>query len=843
MADNSRRDAQVEKLRRYADLIARESGKAVRPYRADGFVNLMTKYGTSKDPSEQYKYVPELQVPDSLLTLFYEGNGLFAKIIDAPAEEAVKHGFTLEDVSDQTLIDFYQEALEELAFEETAMTAIKWARLYGGSIAVMLINDGRGLEEPLDWSNIRSIDDIRVYDRSVIQPDYDSMFSYDPRDPFRTRGSRLGMPERYQVFSKYGTFTVHDSRCLVFRNGVLPEGASNSVYQFWGQPEYVRINKAIRDAEVAHGSAPKLLDRSVQAIYKMKDLAAELATEEGEDRLLKRLQIIDMARGMMNSIAIDSEGEEYDFRTFQFSGVNDVIGASCNMLSAVSSIPQVILFGQKVGGLGNGDDTSMENWYNYVERNQKRMLKGNTRYLLSIIFQAGLATGEVDEVPKIKVSFNPLWSMSDTEKADLELKREQVKLAKAQTTQAYVSMQALDPTEVRKKLADSDEYDVEKILDEYEDEDLFPPDETPSPDGSLLPPGGSIPEQGSFAGYAEGVDLEAHNADPQEEGNGPDAAPAATKLPQDMSQEELETAERRGEKLDSGGLEDFYAALKRRLNTDADNDINESVGVIVVKDGKILCGVRDNTKHPGQVCGPGGHLKAGESYEQAAFRETEEEFGISPKELIPLGFGPREDDTGMTPAVFLCTDYNGEPYSRDGEMMAPVFRSMGELMEMSEGLYLPFAASLELLKSCIEPEDFSENPIDFPGKSVTIKYQGTIGDGGPGSGNFGHEGQPGQVGGSKQSLSQKEREKVVKRLVGQKTHDGVTIRTVANHAFDRIGGRKISLGRIDKMRNSGTVSPGNRPHTRCYDIEGSRMVVDTESGTVMTVMWRKGGRK
>lgn len=843
MADNSRRDAQVEKLRRYADLIARESGKAVRPYRADGFVNLMNKYGTSKDPSEQYRYVPELQVPDSLLTLFYEGNGLFAKIIDAPAEEAVKHGFTLDDVSDQALVDFYQEALEELDFEETAMTAIKWARLYGGSIAVMLINDGRGLEEPLDWSNIQSIDDIRVYDRSIVQPEYESMFSYDPRDPFRTRGSRLGMPERYQVYSKYGSFTVHDSRCLVFRNGVLPEGASNSVYQFWGQPEYVRINKAIRDAEIAHGSAPKLLDRSVQAIYKMRDLSAELATEEGEDRLLKRLQIIDMARGMMNSIAIDSEGEDYDFKTFQFSGVNDVIGASCNMLSAVSNIPQVILFGQKVGGLGNGDDTSMENWYNYIERNQKRMLKPNIRYLLSVIFQAGLATGEVDEVPKIKVSFNPLWSMSDTEKADLELKREQVKLAKAQTTQVYVGIQALDASEVRKKLADSDEYDVEQILDEYEEEDLFPPEEAPSPNGSLLPPGASIPEQGGFSGYAEGVDLEVHNTDPQEGGNGPDAAPAATKLPQDMSQEELAVAEQKGGKMDGEGLEAFYADLKHRLNTDANNDINESVGVIVVKDGKILCGVRDNTKHSGQICGPGGHLKAGESYEQAAFRETEEEFGISPKELIPLGFGPREDDTGMTPAVFLCTDYNGRPYSRDGEMMAPVFHSMEELMEMSEGLYLPFAASLELLKNCLEPELFSENPIDFSGKTVTIKYQGTTGDGGPGSGNFGHEGQPGQVGGSKRSLGPKEREKVVKRLVGQKTHDGITIKAVSNHAFDRIGGRKMSLGRIDKMRSSGTVSPGNRPHTRCYDIEGSRMVVDTDSGTVMTVMWRKGGRK
>lgn len=51
------------------------------------------------------------------------------------------------------------------------MTAIRWARLFGGSIAVMMINDGRGIDEPLDWRNIRSIDDIRVYDRSVIQPD------------------------------------------------------------------------------------------------------------------------------------------------------------------------------------------------------------------------------------------------------------------------------------------------------------------------------------------------------------------------------------------------------------------------------------------------------------------------------------------------------------------------------------------------------------------------------------------------------------------------------------------------------------------------------------------------
>lgn len=550
--------SQMDRINRYADLIYKHSGKAVRPYRADGYMNMMTKYGTQKDSSEQYKYVPEDSVPDELLTMYYESNGLFAKIIDTPAEEAVKHGFELKDVTDQKVQDFFEDALDELDWEETAMTCIKWARLFGGSIAVMLINDGRGLDEPVDWKNIRSIDDIRIFDRSVIQPDYTTLFNYDPRDPFSTRGSRLGMPEYYQVFSKYGTFTVHDSRCLVFQNGILPENTTNSIYQFWGVPEYIRLNKAIRDAELAHRSAPKLLDRSVQPIYKMKDLSAELATEEGENKVLRRLQVIDMARGLLNSLVIDSEGEDYEFKTFQFSGINDVVSASCNLLSALSNIPQVILFGQAVGGLSTTDDTSMENYYNYVERIQKRMLRKNLRYLLSIIFQAGLATGEIDEVPSIKIKFNPLWSLNDVQQADLDLKKEQVKLTRAQTAQVYVGMQAVDPSEVRKKLADSEEFDVETMLDEYDDEDLFPDQEeqdagsegSDPEESTAQSPDGQLVEQGSFADYAQGVSVQEHNADPEEGGNAPAAAPAATKLPQDMSEEELAEAKQNTDRAD-----------------------------------------------------------------------------------------------------------------------------------------------------------------------------------------------------------------------------------------------------------------------------------------------------
>lgn len=698
--DDRRKDQAERIVKRYAHLIEMQTGKAVRPYRADGYVNMMNKYGTSKDTTEGYRFRAEPVVPDELLTMYYEGNGLFAKIIDTPAEEAIKHGFTLESTKDQKIEDFYTEALDELDWEEMAMTAIRWARLFGGSIAVMMINDGRGIDEPLDWRNIRSIDDIRVYDRSVIQPDYQSMFSYDPRDPFRTRGSRLGMPEFYHVTSRTGTFTVHDSRCLVFQNGILPENTTNSIYQLWGIPEYVRINRAIRDAEVAHGSATKLLDRSVQAVYKMKDLAAELATEEGEDRVLRRLQTIDMARGLLNSITIDSEGEDYDFRQFQFSGVSDVIDSTCNFLSALTSIPQTILFGRSPAGMNATGDADLENWYNYLERIQKRMVKKNLRYLLSVIFQAGVRTGEVDEVPKIKVEFNPLWSLSDTEQADLDQKRAQTQFTRAQTAQLYIDKQVIDPSEVRAKLADSEEFDVENMLDEYDDEDLFP--DEPAEGGQVSGDvGQSIFEQGQFADYAEGTSTEEHKKDPGGDGEAPAAAPAATKLPQDMSDEERQqSAANAPQNRAKASVQD----VKGDGNTSTPEDTKACVGVLVVSQGKVLSGTRKTEFGHGLICGPGGHIKEGESPKQAAFREAEEEFGISPKELIPLGRGPMEPDTGIQPHIFLCTEYEGEPNCVDGEMADPQFRTLEEIDLLTPSLFQPFADDVKLLKAVLRGE-------------------------------------------------------------------------------------------------------------------------------------------
>lgn len=643
-------EAERRRLNERGSEILRRKNGAVRPHREDGYVNLLNKYGTKQDNSEAYKFEREPVIPDMQLTGLYEGNGLFSKIIDTPAEEALKHGFDLNLKSDE-LNAFVEDALDDLEWEEKAATAIKWARLYGGALIVMLIDDGRGLEEPVDWEHIRSIDELRVYERSIVQPDYASLYQQDYGGKgVGNRVSKFGQPEYYYVSSIYGSFKVHESRCLVFRNGVLPEQTSNATYLFWGMPEYVRIRRALRETVTAHTDSVKLLERSVQAIYSMKGLASLLTTDDGENQVLKRLQLVDTSRGLLNSIAIDSEGEQYDFKTFQFSGVKDVIDATCNMLSALTNVPQTILFGRSPAGMNATGDSDFESYYNFVEKIQRLMLKRNLRTLLDVVFRAGIASGDVAEEPDYKLEFKPLWSLSDTEQAAVDQTKAQTALVKAQTAQAYVDMQALDPTEVRRRLASDEEFDVEDIISEDDEDDLLQ---------SLL---GTEPSAMS--------DVEA-------------------------AQKNIEQGQAPGGEEQSAAV--APTATPPTTNADA-TDTDYGVGVLVVQDGRFLCGTR---LKGGSVGGPGGHIEAGESPEDAAIRETQEEFGITPKDLMPVAFLSDLKPPYCPSHVFLCTDFDGSIQCADGEMTSPGFITAEKVAELStqnpERLFPPFAQSIAAL--------------------------------------------------------------------------------------------------------------------------------------------------
>lgn len=784
---------QQMKLQRGAAIIEGTQDK----FRQDGYSNLLNKYGTKQDNSTAYQYNQEIITNDMELIRLYEGNGLFTKIIDRPSEEAVKHGFDI-DYGDEDIAEYVDDRMDDLELEEKFATAEKWARLYGGSIIVMLVDDGRGLEEPLDWSNVRSIEELRVFERAIVQPDYSSMYHFHFLDTLDSN-KKFREPEYYQVFSIYGYFIVHRSRCLVFRNGRLPEQTTNAIYRYWGIPEYVKIKRALRECITSHEDGVKLLERMVQAIYKMKNLANMLSTEDGENKVLQRLQVIDMARGILNSIAIDTDGEDYDFKSTALSGVKEIIDSTCNMLSAVTNIPQTILFGRSPAGMNSTGDSDFENYYNMVENIQKQNMKANARTVIDLILKQGALEGKISEVPKYKMKFAALWSMSDTEQANVEQTKAQTEYAKAQTAQIYMDSNVLDPSEVRKSLASEGDFEIEEVIS---DEDLDLPEDVfgglPTNDT-----GKQIFESGEFGSYASG----AKPGEPIEI--------LDTDIDKKTDDAETDTIEILG----VGDEVSLAETIDIELPNEDGGDF-PAAAVIIIKDGKILCASRRNNEG---VCGPGGHVEEGETPEEAAVREAMEEFNVVPLNLQPVGEYKGSPGQYLPSMVYFTDKFSGTPEADGDEMLNERWMSLEELQ--SQLLFPPFEAGLDMLDDLLKNYLTTSNPTDTLTIDVNI-------DGGPGSGRY-----P-KGSGEKNSLSNSEKKKITDRLVGKKTADGVTITGVSRHAFDRLGQRRISPGRAERVVTTGTPGNGNTSRTTTYDEPGCRAVVDNQSGKVVTFMWR-----
>lgn len=591
-----------------------------------GYMNMLNRYGTSRDNAQAWTYTPEDSVDDVQLMEMYEGNGLFAKIIDRPAEEAIKHGLDLQ--LEEELQKQIEKKLDKLDWEDKAAEALSWCRLFGGAVIVMLVDDGRGLDEPLDLESVRRIEELLVFDRSIVQPDYISMYGYGmPGEPGQ---GGYGKPRWYQVNSIQGAFRVHASRCLVFRNGRLPERTTKTLYQFWGMPEYSRIRNELRQVITGHGYSVKMLEKAVQAIMKMKNLAPMLATVNGEEKVMRRLEMIDLTRSILSSLAIDADGEDYTFQNMQLAGVKDILDGTCNMLSAVTDIPQTILFGRSPAGENSTGDSDMENYYNMVERMQKRNLKKNLRALMDVILREFRCEGKISDLPDYEVEFSSLWSVSATEQADVDSKNAATELTRAQTAQAYLDMQAVGVEEVRDTLKDGDGFLVGNLRLR---------DDSPE----------------------EEIDLSAL-FQPQE---------AFENLP---------------------AIENIAPAVNSLNGDESGSDIPEYTGaaVLVISDGKVLIGKRSGGEG---WCGPGGHIEAEETPEQAAIREAMEEFGILCTGLTEFADCGSPDSVYGLSKQFYCTEFEGDPKADGEELTDARFVSLEELKGYP--LFPPFAEAVQ----------------------------------------------------------------------------------------------------------------------------------------------------
>ncbi len=125
------------------------------------------------------------------------------------------------------------------------------------------------------------------------------------------------------------------------------------------------------------------------------------------------------------------------------------------------------------------------------------------------------------------------------------------------------------------------------------------------------------------------------------------------------------------------------------------------IGVIVIKDDKVLLGKRKNTHGEGRWCFPGGHLEFNEELEDCAIREVGEETGLKIENIkfftITNDIFTKEKKHYIT--IFMVSDYD----SGNVELKEPdKFEKWGWFSwdKLPEPLFLPIE---NLLKKDISP--------------------------------------------------------------------------------------------------------------------------------------------
>ena len=87
----------------------------------------------------------------------------------------------------------------------------------------------------------------------------------------------------------------------------------------------------------------------------------------------------------------------------------------------------------------------------------------------------------------------------------------------------------------------------------------------------------------------------------------------------------------------------------------------------IVQDGRVLLIHKKRGLGAGKINGPGGKLEPGESALEAAIRETEEEIGVTPRELEERGVLHFQflDGYSLHCTVFVARSFTGEPIETD----------------------------------------------------------------------------------------------------------------------------------------------------------------------------------
>jgi phage-related protein (TIGR01555 family) len=416
--------------------------------KSDGWNNVLVGLGGRKDKAIRTSYGTAVMLDDVTLFQMYLGEGLASRIVNIVADDSTREWiyFPQENYRKQLT-----RALEVLKAEEVCNNAIRWRRLYGGSLILLGAMDGGSVDTPLREDRIKTIEYLKVIDRTCVDLSA-SEFDKDPSSP--TFGKILKYRVRYEINNEYYNLDIHHTRVIEMKNDPIPPTASSGSTQeqrYWGISSLQTIFEEVRDLGGITQSVANILYEFVMGKYKFKGLAQLMATG-GEEKLIKRLQAIDMGRSIINAVVLDSE-EDYSKDYATVAGLPEIIDRFMLKLSGSTGIPVTRLFGRSPAGLNATGENDLRNYYDLIEADQRNRLMPAIRRLVQVVARANGIKEDIE------IEFNSLYQMTEEEKSQVAKLDAETAAIQQRMMLDLIDAGIRDGAEYAKELGYGDEYE------------------------------------------------------------------------------------------------------------------------------------------------------------------------------------------------------------------------------------------------------------------------------------------------------------------------------------------------------------------------------------------------
>ncbi|MBZ9939150.1 DUF1073 domain-containing protein [Mesorhizobium sp. BR1-1-16] len=379
----------------------------------DGFQNVAARLGIGTDnvsSGATYALNP-ITRQRSQLEWMYRGSWLVGQAVDCVAEDMVRAGIDISSSIEPDDLGKLQKGIDRRGIWSTIEDCIKWGRLYGGAIAVHLV-EGQDLSTPLRMETVGKgqYKGLITLDRWNVTPSFNELV--------QEFGPDIGQPAYYDVMVSAQALRgqrVHHSRVIRYDGVSLPYWQRVAEYG-WGLSIVERLYDRLVAFDSTTQGAAQLVYKAHLRTVKVKGLREILAQGgPAEEALIKMFSMIRQMQSNEGLTLLDGD-DEFEAHSYTFAGMSDVLLQFAQQLSGALQIPLVRLFGQSPSGLNATGESDIRTYYDLIGQQQESRLRRGIGSVIEMVHRSDISP----DVPKdLDFTFNSLWQMSETERATI----------------------------------------------------------------------------------------------------------------------------------------------------------------------------------------------------------------------------------------------------------------------------------------------------------------------------------------------------------------------------------------------------------------------------------------